>query len=69
MLASTVRYDEQVYRPPALAAVIIEYPGARSVFPLMPMLPSARRCDHCWARRTIRTRGPGLNDQPEVQIS
>ena len=70
VLASTVRYDEQVYRPPALAAVIIEYPGAqvRLSFNAHATLGEEDVTTVVGTKGTIRTRGPGLNDQPEVQI-
>ena len=70
MLASVVRYDEQVYRPPALAAAIVEYPGAqvRLSFNAHTTLGEEDVTTVVGTKGTLRTRGPGLNEQPEMEV-
>ena len=70
VLASAVRYDEQVYRPPALAAAIVEYPGAqvRLSFNAHATLGEEDVTTVVGTKGTMRTRGPGLNQQPEVKV-
>lgn len=70
VLASVVHYEEQVYRPPALAAVIIEYPGAqvRFSFNAHTTLGEEDVTTVVGTEGTLRSRGPGLNEQPEMEI-
>ena len=70
VLASVVRYDEQVYRPPALAAAIVEYPGAqvRLSFNAHTTLGEEDVTTVVGTKGTLRTRGPGLNEQPEMEV-
>ena len=70
VLASVVRYDEQVYRPPALAAAIVEYPGAqvRLSFNAHTTLGEEDVTTVVGTKGTLRTRGPGRNEQPEMEV-
>ncbi len=70
VLASAVRYDEQVYGPPALAAAIVEYPGAqvRFSFNAHATLGEEDVTTVVGTKGTLRTRGPGLNDQSEMEV-
>jgi predicted dehydrogenase len=70
VLASVVHYEEQVYRPPALAAVIIEYPGAqvRFSFNAHTTLGEEDVTTVVGTEGTLRSRGPGLNEQSEMEI-
>jgi predicted dehydrogenase len=68
--ASAIRYDEQVYRPPALAAAIVEYPGAqvRMSFNAHTTLGEEDVTTVVGTKGTLRSRGPGLNDQPGMEV-
>jgi len=70
VVAAATRYDEQVYRPPALASAIIEYPGAevRMAFNAHTTLGEEDVTTVVGTKGTLRTRGPGLNDQPEMGV-
>lgn len=70
VMASAIRYDEQVYRPPALAAAIIEYPGAqvRMSFNAHTTRGEEDVTTVVGTTGTLRSRGPGLNDQPEMEV-
>jgi predicted dehydrogenase len=70
VLASAVRYEEQVYRPPALAAAIVEYPGAqvRLSFNAHATLGEEDVTTVVGTEGTLRTRGPGLNEQPKMEV-
>ena len=68
--ASAVRYPEQVYQPPALGSVIVDYPEAqvRMAFNAHTKLGEEDVTTVVGTRGTLRTRGPGLNDQPQVEV-
>ncbi len=70
VLASVVHYAEQVYQPPALAAVIIEYPGAqvRFSFNAHTTLGEEDVTTVVGTEGTLRSRGPGLNEQSEMEV-
>ncbi|HBM77648.1 MAG TPA: gfo/Idh/MocA family oxidoreductase [Verrucomicrobiales bacterium] len=70
VLASVVHYEEQVYQPPALAAVIIEYPGAqvRFSFNAHTTLGEEDVTTVVGTEGTLRSRGPGLNEQSEMEV-
>lgn len=70
VLASVVHYEEQVYQPPALAAVIIEYPGAqvRLSFNAHTTLGEEDVTTVVGTEGTLRSRGPGLNEQSEMEV-
>lgn len=70
VMASAIRYDEQVYTPPALAAAIVEYPGAqvRLSFNAHTTLGEEDVTTVVGTKGTLRSRGPGLNDQPEMEV-
>lgn len=70
VFASAVRYGEQVYQPPALGAVIVDYPEAqvRMAFNAHTKLGEEDVTTIVGTKGTLRTRGPGLNDQPQVEV-
>ena len=70
VFASAVHFTEQVYRPPALGSVIIDYPDAqvRMSFNAHTKLGEEDTTTVVGTKGTLRTRGPGLNDQPQVEV-
>jgi len=68
--ASAVRYPEQVYQPPALGSAIVDYPEAqvRMAFNAHTKLGEEDVTTVVGTKGTLRTRGPGLNDQPRVEV-
>ncbi len=70
VFASAVRYPEQVYQPPALGSVIVDYPEAqvRMAFNAHTKLGEEDVTTVVGTKGTLRTRGPGLNDQPQVEL-
>lgn len=70
VMASAIRFDEQVFRPPALAAAIVEYPAAqvRLSFNAHTTRGEEDTTTVVGTRGTLRSRGPGLNDQPAMDI-
>ena len=70
VFASTVKYDEQDYVPPALASCIIDYKQAQ----VRMAFNAHTRCGEqdvttiVGTKGTLRSRGPGLNDQPIIEI-
>ena len=70
VFASAVGYSEQVYNPPALASAIIDYPEAqvRMAFNAHAKLGEEDVTTVVGTKGTLRTRGPGLNDQPEIEV-
>ncbi len=70
VFASAVRYPEQIYQPPALGAAIVDYPEAqvRVAFNAHTRLGEEDVTTVVGTKGTLRTRGPGLNDQPQVEV-
>ncbi len=70
VFASAVKFGEQAYQPPALASAIIDYPEAqvRLAFNAHTRLGEEDVTTVVGTRGTLRTRGPGLNDQPRAEI-
>ena len=68
--ASTVRYEEQEYQPPALASCIINYEQAqvRMAFNAHTKLGEEDVTTIVGTEGTLRSRGPGLNEQPLMEI-
>jgi len=68
--ASAVGYSEQVYRPPALGSVIVDYPEAqvRMAFNAHAKLGEEDVTTVVGTKGTLRARGPGLNDQSQVEV-
>jgi predicted dehydrogenase len=68
--ASAVGYSEQVYRPPALGSVIVDYPEAqvRMAFNAHTQLGEEDVTTVVGTKGTLRARGPGLNDQSQVEV-
>jgi predicted dehydrogenase len=70
VFASAVRYPEQVFQPPALGTVIVDYPEAqvRMAFNAHTKLGEEDVTTVVGTRGTLRTRGHGLNDQPRMEV-
>lgn len=68
--ASAIKYDEQKYMPPALASCIINYDQAqvRMAFNAHTTLGEEDVTTVVGTMGTLRSRGPGLNDQPTMEI-
>lgn len=68
--ASAVRYKEQKFTPPALASCIIDYEQAqvRMAFNAHTLLGEEDATTIVGTKGTLRSRGPGLNDQPIMEI-
>jgi predicted dehydrogenase len=70
VLASVTSFPGQRFTPPGLASVIVEYPGAqaRLAFNAHCVRGEEDVTTVVGSRGTLRSRGPGLNDQPEMEI-
>jgi predicted dehydrogenase len=68
--AAAVRYEEQKYTPPALAACILNYEQAqvRMAFNAHTLLGEEDVTTIVGTKGTLRSRGPGLNDQPVIEL-
>jgi len=68
--ASVLRFDGQRFQPPALAAVVINYPQAqvRMSFNVHTTLGEEDVTTVVGSAGTLRSRGPGLNNQPAVDV-
>ena len=68
--ASAVRYEEQMFRPPALASCIIDYEQAqvRMGFNAHTTLGEEDMTTVTGTKGTLRSRGPGLNEQPLMEV-
>ena len=68
--AQATHFDDQVFRPPAIGAAIITYPAAqvRISFHGHTRLGEEDTTTVVGTRGTLRSRGPGLNDQPQMQV-
>ncbi len=68
--AVATRFSEQVYGPAALGAVIVEYPEAqvRMSFHGHTRLGEEDVTTVVGTKGTLRSRGPGLNEQPLMQV-
>ena len=70
IFAAATRFAGQAFRPPALASAIIDYPEAqvRMVFNAHTTLGEQDTTTIVGTRGTLRSSGPGLNEQPEIQV-
>ena len=68
--ASAVRFNEQKFTPPALASAIINYPESqvRMAFNSHTQLGEEDVTTVVGTKGTLRSRGPGLNEQPRMEI-
>lgn len=68
--ASTVRYPEQFFRPPSLASAVVDYKDAqvRITFNAHTRQGEEDVTTIVGTKGTLRSRGPGLNNQPEIQL-
>ena len=70
IFASATRFDSQDYGPPAIASAIIEYPTAqvRMAFNAHTKLGEEDTTTVVGTKGTLRSRGPGLNEQPQMEV-
>jgi predicted dehydrogenase len=70
VFAEVKRFDQQVYHPPAIASAIIRYPQTqiRMSFHGHTQLGEEDVTTVVGTQGTLRSRGPGLNDQPHMQV-
>ncbi|MGI9240399.1 MAG: Gfo/Idh/MocA family protein [Verrucomicrobiales bacterium] len=70
VFAAATRYTGQSFRPPALASVIIDYPEAqvRMAFNAHTKLGELDSTTVVGPTGTLRSAGPSVNDQPEMQV-
>ena len=70
IFAAATCFESQDYRPPALASAIIDYPTAqvRMAFNAHTKLGEEDVTTVVGTKGTLRSRGPGLNDQPQMEI-
>ncbi|MBT5716442.1 MAG: Gfo/Idh/MocA family oxidoreductase [Opitutae bacterium] len=68
--ASTVHHAHQSYNPPALASVIIDYPETQVRMSFNGHCTNGEEdtTTIVGTAGTLRSRGPGLNDQPNMEI-
>ena len=68
--ASAVRFNEQKFTPPALASAIINYPESqvRMAFNSHTQLGEEDVTTVVGTKGTLRSRGPGLNEQPRMEM-
>ena len=68
--ASAVRYDEQQYTPPALATCLIDYEQAqvRMAFNAHTTRGEEDVTTIVGTKGTLRSRGPSLNEQPQMEV-
>ena len=68
--ASVTRCKEQAYRPPSIASCVITYPNAqvRMSFHGHARFGEEDMTTVVGTKGTLRSRGPGLNDQPTMQV-
>ena len=70
LFAAVTRFDEQVFQPPAIASAIIQYRSAqvRLSFHGHTRLGEEDVTTVVGTEGTLRSRGPGLNEQPTMQV-
>jgi len=70
IFATTLHHAGQVYNPPALASVIIEYPQTqvRMSFNAHCTRGEEDVTTVVGTKGTLRSRGSGLNEQPEMEV-
>ena len=70
IFASTLHHTGQVYNPPALASVTIEYPQTqvRMSFNAHCTRGEEDVTTVVGTKGTLRSRGSGLNEQPEMEV-
>ena len=68
--ASTVHHAHQSYKPPALSSVIIDYPETQVRMSFNGHCTNGEEdtTTIVGTSGTLRSRGPGLNDQPNMEI-
>ena len=70
VFATTTRFDQQCFTPPAVASAVIQYPGAqvRMSFHGHTRLGEQDTTTVVGTKGTLRSRGSGLNEQPEMEV-
>ncbi len=68
--ASAVRFKDQKFTPPAIASAIVNYPEAQAnmSFNSHTLLGEEDVTTVVGTKGTLRSRGPGLNDQPMMEV-
>ena len=68
--ASTIRHAKQLFQPPALASVIIDYPETQVRMSFNSHCTKGEKdtTTIVGTTGTLRSQGPGLNDQPNMKI-
>ncbi|MFT4546597.1 MAG: putative dehydrogenase [Pseudoalteromonas tetraodonis] len=70
IFAAATTFKNQDYRPPAIASAIIDYPNAqvRMSFNAHTKLGEQDTTTVVGTKGTLRSRGPGLNEQPQMEV-
>ena len=70
VFAAATKFAAQDYAPPAIASAIIDYPEAqvRMAFNAHTKLGEEDMTTIVGTRGTLRSRGPGLNDQSQMEV-
>lgn len=70
IFASAKPVPDQLYRPPSLAAATIDYPDSqvRMSFNAHTTLGEEDTTTIVGSKGTLRSRGPGLNEQPQIDL-
>ena len=70
VFAAATRFAEQDYAPPAIASAIVDYPEAqvRMAFNAHTKLGEEDTTTIVGTKGTLRSRGPGLNEQPQMEV-
>lgn len=70
VFAVTTRFDQQCYRPAAIASAVIQYPNSqvRMSFHGHTRLGEEDVSTAVGTKGTLRSRGPSLNEQPVMQV-
>ena len=68
--AKATRFDQQVYQPPSISSAVVCYPAAqvRISFHGHTRLGEEDVTTVVGTKGTLRSRGPGLNNQPTMQV-
>ncbi len=68
--AAATCFENQDYGPPAIASAIIDYPAAqvRMAFNAHTKLGEEDMTTVVGTKGTLRSRGPGLNEQPQMEV-
>ena len=70
VFAAAQKFAAQTYRPASMASVIMEYPQAQACLQFHAHVTHGEEDTTTinGSKGTLRSRGPGLNDQPQVEL-